>query len=157
MPGTATNPPALTRRNVHTVRHHNARPFLDVADDLDAVLSHFGLTRVLNPGSASWKFPAHHPKAGVAAAELTCETGGRQSFGVNEESVFQNPQAVACGLFRTAFRVIPVRPGTASFLDVRLVQDTTQRRQTLEKLLCLMGLAKNGVDDESFAAAVQAL
>jgi hypothetical protein len=149
--------PAIVRRNVKTIRHHNARTFLDVADDIDQVLSQYRLQRVINPGSVSWKLPSHHAMAGVAAAELTCESGNRRSFGINEELVFQNAQVSASGLFRSAFRVIPVRPGTASFLDFRLIQDTAQRHAALAKACELMDLMRDEGDDDQFGAALQSL
>jgi hypothetical protein len=95
--------------------------------------------------------------AGVSAAELTCESGGRQSFGVNEDLAFQNPQVAASGLFRSAFRVIPVRPGTSSFLDFRLAQTPAQRHAALAKICELMGLTKDQGDDDQFEVTLQSL
>jgi hypothetical protein len=151
--------PTLNRRNIKTVRHYNDPCLLGGADDLDRVLSRYGLIRVTNPGSVSWKFPANHPRAGVAAAELTCEAGDRQSFGFNEELALgdENRHAADSGLFRSAFRVIPVRPGTASFVDFRLVQDEARRHEGLAKMCGLMKLTPHEIDDDQFMATLRGL
>jgi hypothetical protein len=146
----------LARRNVRTQRHHNDVNFIALADAIDRVLSRHGLVRVDNPGSVSWKLPSGHHMAGVAGAELTFEGSGR-SFGFNEGLALSNPQVAQSTLFRSAFKVIPARDGTASFLDFRLVQDPARRCQDLEKMCLLLGLINDEVDSDSFSAALQSL
>ena len=98
---------SLVRRNVRTKRHSNDGDFIGQANAIDQVLSRYGLIRVDNPGSVSWKLPSGHDMAGVAGAELTFEGLGRSSFGFNEDLAQNNPQIAQSGLFRSAFKVIP--------------------------------------------------
>jgi hypothetical protein len=155
MPATS----ALIRRNIRTRRHLNAPAFISVADDLDQVLRLYALRQINNLGSVSWKLPSNHEQAGVAAAELTYEGDGRHSFGLNEELIFRSSEVASSGIFRTAFRVLPLRHGTASFVDVRLVLDKTHRHDSLRKLCEFMGLVKqnDGGDDDQFLAALRNL
>jgi len=148
---------SLVRRNVRTKRHSNDGDFIGQANAIDQVLSRYGLIRVDNPGSVSWKLPSGHDMAGVAGAELTFEGLGRSSFGFNEDLAQNNPQIAQSGLFRSAFKVIPARDGTASFLDFRLSQDPTRQRQDLEKMCLLLGLVNDEIDEDSFSAALQSL
>jgi hypothetical protein len=128
-----------------------------LADSLDRILGQYGLIQVVNPGSVSWKLPPDHHMAGVAGAELTFEVGGRTSFGFNEALAQHKPQLAGSGLFERAFRVIPVRPGTASFVDFRLNSDSDQRCRDLTRMCDLLGFSREEGDDDSFSATLQSL